>query len=192
MVRAAYNRNSAGGAWLYPIPPDANAQTVNWDQFLGPAPKRPFDLERFFRWRCYWDYSGGVATDLFVHLVSWLNFAIDAKMPTAIVATGENYRYKKTHEVPDTVNALLLYPEGLHSQPVLHVQQRRRAPNQASRFWATRAALCCATARSRSSLKRSTRTTAGSSTPGRKRSRRRTTTIPRCRRASRRGWGRGT
>ena len=85
---------------------------MNWDQFLGPAPKRPFDLERFFRWRCYWDYSGGVATDLFVHLVSWLNFATDAKMPKAIVATGENYRYKKTHEVPDTVNALLLYPEG--------------------------------------------------------------------------------
>ena len=87
-VRAAYNRNSAGGAWLYPIPPDASPQTVNWDQFLGPAPKRPLDLNRFFRWRCYWDYSGGIATDLFVHLVSWTHFIVDAKMPKAIVATG--------------------------------------------------------------------------------------------------------
>lgn len=111
MVRAAYNRNSASGAWLYPIPPDASPTTVNWDQFIGPAPKRPFDLDRFFRWRCYWDYSGGVATDLFVHLVSWTNFVTDAKMPKGIMATGENYRYKKTHEVPDTVNALMLYPE---------------------------------------------------------------------------------
>lgn len=111
MVRAAYNRNSASGAWLYPIPPDASPSTVNWDQFIGPAPKRPFDLERFFRWRCYWDYSGGVATDLFVHLVSWLNFVTDAKMPKGIMATGENYRFQKTHEVPDTVNALLVYPE---------------------------------------------------------------------------------
>ena len=112
MVRAAYNRNSASGAWLYPIPPDATPATVNWEQFIGPAPKRPFDLNRFFRWRCYWDYSGGIATDLFVHLVSWLHYAVDARMPRAVVATGETYRYKSTHEVPDTVNALLLYPEG--------------------------------------------------------------------------------
>ena len=112
MARAAYNRNSASGAWLYPIPPDATPQTVNWDQFIGPAPKRPFDLDRFFRWRCYWDYSGGIATDLFVHLVSWLHFAVDAKAPKSVVAVGENYRYQKTHEVPDTVNALLTYPEG--------------------------------------------------------------------------------
>jgi len=112
MVRAAYNRNSDSGAWLYPIPPDASPQTVNWEQFLGPAPKRPFDLDRFFRWRCYWDYSGGIATDLFVHLVSWLHFVVDARMPKAVVATGETYRYKATHEVPDTVSALLTYPEG--------------------------------------------------------------------------------
>ena len=112
MVRAAYNRNSDSGAWLYPIPPDASPKTVNWEQFLGPAPKRAFDLDRFFRWRCYWDYSGGVATDLFVHLVSWLHFSVGAKAPKTIVATGETYKYAKTHEVPDTVNALLTYPEG--------------------------------------------------------------------------------
>lgn len=113
MVRAAYNRNGDSGAWLYPIPPDAGPATVNWDQFLGPAQKRPFDLNRFFRWRCYWDYSGGVATDLFVHLVSWYHHALDLKAPETVMAAGATYRYKATHEVPDTVNALLMYPEGL-------------------------------------------------------------------------------
>ena len=110
MIRAAYNRNGDSGAWLYPIPPDASPATVNWDAFLGPAPKRAFDPNRFFRWRCYWDYSGGVATDLFVHLVSWYHHALDLTGPSAVMAAGANYRYKTTHEVPDTVNALLMYP----------------------------------------------------------------------------------
>ena len=143
MIRAAYNRNTAGGAWLYPIPPDASPQTVNWDQFLGDAPKRPFDVERFFRWRCYWDYSGGIAADLFVHLVSWLHFAIDATMPKAMVASGENYRWKETREVPDTVNALLLYPEGFTAN-LSSTFNNAQGASRASRFSARRGACCCA------------------------------------------------
>ena len=112
MIRATYNRNTKSGAWLYPIPPDANEQTVDWAAFLGPAPKRPFSLERFFRWRAYWDYSGGIATDLFVHLLTSIHFVMDAKMPARVTAMGENYLHKDTHEVPDTINAVLEYPEG--------------------------------------------------------------------------------
>jgi len=112
VIRATYNRNTKSGAWLYPIPPDANEQTVDWAAFLGPAPKRPFSRERFFRWRCYWDYSGGIATDLFVHLLTSIHFVMDAKMPARVVAMGQNYLHKETHEVPDTINAVLEYPEG--------------------------------------------------------------------------------
>jgi len=93
LVRATYNRNTAEGAWIYPIPPDASERTVNWDQFLGPAPRRPFSLERFFRWRCYWDYSGGIATDLFVHLVTTIHHMMDAKMPRHIIARSVLYRW---------------------------------------------------------------------------------------------------
>ena len=112
LIRATYNRNSAGGAWLYPIPPDASPDTVRFDQFLGPAPKHPFSLERFFRWRCYQDYSGGIATDLFVHLVTTIHFLMDAKMPGSITASGQLYRWKDSRDVPDTLNAILVYPEG--------------------------------------------------------------------------------
>ena len=112
MVRAFYNRNTAGGAWIYPIPPDASPQTVNWEMFLGPAPKRSVDYARFFRWRCYRDYSGGIATDLFVHLVTSIHFMMNAKMPANFVAMGQLYRWKESRDVPDTVNAILEYPEG--------------------------------------------------------------------------------
>jgi predicted dehydrogenase len=112
MIRAAYNRNTASGAWIYPIPPDASAETVNWPMFLGAAAQRPFSPERFFRWRCYQEYSGGIATDLFVHLCTTIHFLMDAKMPARAMAMGELYRWKETRDVPDTLNAILEYPEG--------------------------------------------------------------------------------
>ena len=112
MIHAAYNRNTASGAWIYPIPPDASPETVNWEMFQGAAPAHPFSLERFFRWRCYQDYSGGIATDLFVHLCTAIHFLMDAKMPARVVAMGELYRWKESRDVPDTLNAILEYPEG--------------------------------------------------------------------------------
>jgi predicted dehydrogenase len=112
MIRASYNRNTASGAWIYPIPPDASPETVNWEMFLGSAKKRPFDLERFFRWRCYKEYSGGIATDLFVHLCTTIHHVMNAKMPAKVVAMGQLYRWKESRDVPDSINAILEYPEG--------------------------------------------------------------------------------
>ena len=112
MIRAAYNRNTASGAWIYPIPPDASPETVNWPMFEGGIEKRPFNLERFFRWRCYHEYSGGIATDLFVHLCTTIHFLMDARMPARAIAMGELYRWKESRDVPDTLNAILEYPEG--------------------------------------------------------------------------------
>jgi predicted dehydrogenase len=112
MIRASYNRNTASGAWIYPIPPDASPKTVNWEMFLGSATKRSFDLERFFRWRCYEEYSGGIATDLFVHLCTTIHHIMNAKMPAKVVAMGELYRWKESRDVPDTINGILEYPEG--------------------------------------------------------------------------------
>ena len=112
MVRAYFNRNTASGAWIYPIPPDASSKTVNWEMFLGSAPKHKFSLERFFRWRCYKDYSGGIATDLFVHLCNSIHYIMGAKMCSSVLAMGGLYRWKESRDVPDTLNASLEYPEG--------------------------------------------------------------------------------
>ena len=112
MIRASYNRNSASGSWLYPIPPDASPKTVDWEAFLGSAAAHEFDLERFFRWRCYRDYSGGIATDLFVHLCTTIHFVMDAVMPAEVAAMGDLYRWQASRDVPDTLNAVLRYPQG--------------------------------------------------------------------------------
>ena len=112
MVRATNHRNTASGAWIYPIPPDASPETVNWEMFQGTKSKMPFAPERFFRWRCYADYSGGIATDLYVHLITTIHFIMGAQAPENVMAMGQIYRWKENRDVPDTINALLQYPEG--------------------------------------------------------------------------------
>ncbi len=113
MIRAAYNRNTASGAWIYPIPPDAGPKTVDWAAFEGPASRKyPFSLERFFRWRCFSEYSGGIATDLFVHLCTTIHFLMGAEAPSRVTAMGQIYRWKEARDVPDTLNAILEYPQG--------------------------------------------------------------------------------
>ncbi len=112
MVRAFTNRNTASGAWIYPIPPDASPKTVDWDLFLGSAPKRAYDEARFFRWRCYKDYSGGISTDLFVHTCTTINYIMSAEMCSSVSAMGGLYRWTDSRDVHDTINASLKYPEG--------------------------------------------------------------------------------
>ncbi len=112
LVRAFTNRNTASGAWIYPIPPDASPETVDWDLFLGSAPKLPYNEERFFRWRCYNDYSGGMSTDLFVHTCTTINYVMSANMCSSVAAMGGLYRWVDSRDVPDTINASLKYPEG--------------------------------------------------------------------------------
>ncbi len=92
----------------------------------GSAPKRPFSLERFFRWRCYWDYSGGIAGDLFVHLLTTIHYVMGATVPASVFASGQLYRWTESREVPDTVNAVIHLSRGIHRQPELDVQQRVR------------------------------------------------------------------
>jgi predicted dehydrogenase len=102
------NRNLRG-EWNYAIDPEATDRTLDWKAFLGPAPKRAFDPERYFRWRKYWDYSGGIATDLFYHTVSPLLVAIGGDFPFRVTSSGGIY-VQKDREVPDTFFMNVDYP----------------------------------------------------------------------------------
>ena len=107
-----YNdRYSSEGAWNYPIPPDASPETVDFDSFLGSAPKVPYELKRFFRWRNYKDYGTGVAGDLFVHAFSTLNFVISSHGPNRALATGGLRYWDDGRDVPDVSITLYDYPE---------------------------------------------------------------------------------
>jgi predicted dehydrogenase len=103
------NRNQRG-EWNYAIDPEATEKTLDWKAFLGPAPKRAFDPERYFRWRKYWDYSGGIATDLFYHSVSPLLLTIGGEFPLRVTSSGGIY-HQKDREVPDTFFMNVDYPE---------------------------------------------------------------------------------
>jgi len=98
-----FGRNSSarGNEWNYTIDPDATEKTLDWKAFLGSAPKRAFEPARYFRWRKYWDYSGGIATDLFYHTMSPLIMATGVEFPVRVAASGGIY-VQKDREVPDT------------------------------------------------------------------------------------------
>jgi predicted dehydrogenase len=117
-VRAFWYRNfdpsaAIPAAWRYVIPEDASVENADWARFLGDAPKRAFDTHRYFQWRNYWDYSGGIATDLLVHQTDITNFVVNKVLPTSCVASGGIYAWgpPDDREVPDTMSAIYEYPE---------------------------------------------------------------------------------
>jgi predicted dehydrogenase len=110
-IMAAWDRNTDSGAWVYPIPPDANDKTIDWNTWLGEAPKRPYDVVRFFRWRCYKDYGAGLAGDLFVHLLSGIHHITGTNMPPQrALSTGNLYHYKDGRDFPDLLWTMYDYP----------------------------------------------------------------------------------
>lgn len=114
-VRGRWHRNSKDNdpQWRYGIPADANEKNINWPVFLGKAPKVPFDLNRYFQWRCYWDYSNGPAGDLMVHQLDAINIVMGGQMPKSAMGLGDIYRFHELgRTTPDTWSSILEFPGG--------------------------------------------------------------------------------
>jgi len=118
MSQGSYHRNSTEGEWNWPIdveagPNGTGENHIDWKMWLGPAPERPYDADRFFRFRKYWDYSGGIATDLFYHVMAPLNICWgQAQFPYRVNGNGGIYVFKDEREVPDTFTLTADYAGG--------------------------------------------------------------------------------
>ena len=102
-------------AWVGDIGKPADGEPppgVDYDLWLGPAPKRPFNPARFhFNFRWFWDYAGGLMTDWGVHLINIAQWAMRAKAPLSVSASGGKYVLDDIQETPDTQFALFEYPD---------------------------------------------------------------------------------
>jgi len=102
-------------------PPDSDPPPdLDWDMWLGPAPKVPFNANRwgvktatFPTFRYFWDYAGGAMTDWGVHLIDPLHQCFHEVMPNAVVALGDKYYVQDNSETPDTMHATFHYPKFL-------------------------------------------------------------------------------
>ncbi len=121
LIEVCTNRNSANGAWIYNIHPDGNENTIDWQQFQQPCDvKRPFSAERFFRWRCWWDYGTGLSGDLLTHEFDAINQILQTGIPHSALSSGGVYYWKdksKGHyvhemrDVPDVWQVAYEFPQ---------------------------------------------------------------------------------
>ena len=117
LVRTYIDRAAESPEWkfytdysVHEMPKDASPDTIDWKRFIANAPKRPFDAERFFTWRCYWDYGTGIAGDLLTHLWDGVNMVVGMGIPESAVAQGGTYFWKGDREVPDMWHVTYDYP----------------------------------------------------------------------------------
>lgn len=133
LVEMTTNRNDPNGAWVYKIIEGSNPETIDWKQFdgplerikeyneymktyklekyVGPEARDKFSLERFFRWRCWWDYSTGLSGDLLTHEYDAINQILGVGIPHSATSSGGVYFFKDGRTVPDVLQTVFEFPE---------------------------------------------------------------------------------
>ena len=106
-VHLTWNRNRTSAP---PRSYDIDAGSLDWERFLGGAPNQPFDAYRFRNWRWFWDFGGGILTDLMVHWIDAVNWLLDLPDPALATTVGDTFGFDRW-ETPDTIQTLLQYPD---------------------------------------------------------------------------------
>ena len=91
------------------IPKPVDVAQLDWKQWLGGLPDQPFSLEKYSRWRWFWQSGGGAMTDLFAHWIDVVHWAMKSDQPSLATMIGDNY-IQKQWECPDTIQAAFRYP----------------------------------------------------------------------------------
>jgi predicted dehydrogenase len=91
-------------------PQGVDPKTVDWKAFLGKAPDQKFDEYRYRNWRWFWDFGGGIFTDLMVHWIDVAHWFLDLDHPLTAQSIGQHLIAKDVWETPDSVQTLMTYP----------------------------------------------------------------------------------
>lgn len=94
-------------------PQNVDPQRLDWQAFLGNAPKQDFDAYRFRHWRWFWDFGNGILADLMVHWIDVVHWYLDLDHPLKATTIGDHYTSRGVWQTPDTVQTLLTYPNEL-------------------------------------------------------------------------------
>ncbi|MBT8210310.1 MAG: Gfo/Idh/MocA family oxidoreductase [Eudoraea sp.] len=111
LIQTNTNRNDDNGAWNYDIHEQANENTIDWELFLGSAPKIPFNKNHFFRWRKWWAYGSGLSGDLLTHDYDRLNCVLNMGIPNSVMTSGGIYTHNDGRNVPDVLQVNMEFPD---------------------------------------------------------------------------------
>jgi predicted dehydrogenase len=112
-VHLSWNRG--GTKRFQRSPMGIDPRQVGWKDFLGGAPDQPFDEFRFRNWRWFWDFGGGLLTDLMVHWIDVAHWFLDVDHPIRATTIGNHFASRGVWETPDTIQCILEYPNNVQA-----------------------------------------------------------------------------
>jgi len=116
LIETTVNRNTASGAWIRHLdengnPKPGSLETIDWKQWLGNRPQKPFSIDRYYNWAKFFDYDTGMLGQLFSHEYDAVNQLMQIGIPKSAVSSGGIYYWKDNRDMPDTLNSVFEYPD---------------------------------------------------------------------------------